>query len=352
MGNESKDQSLVLGVDGSEANPDVVPVEHQLALPPRAGTGVLAMAALSTKPGLETLNEGLGVMIGNLSYDEYRQFAGIIMKLRIEEDAEKHYDRAANIPSLSFEGWHGPSDVPNARPIMKTRMQKLLDFVGAHPSENIRNMKELLEERRKFNESDIMIQLVLLTRLYYMRGVNMLNPEADPEKGNSLRVREDKDISVRVGDKEIPILYVGKLNGKITVTYQDESFEWSQMNLEDGKTYVFGRIRGSFTVNNCKKALEDVFGEESLVEVPGLMERSVSRAGIAIECHGDDVSFFDRASKNTLSFAWEKFSSEGQPVARKSGISMYYSQPLEEADGSVSLGSSVILSDDGADNES
>lgn len=347
MSNEDRD--LILGADGNGEQPQQQNTgEQQLALHPRVGTGVLAMAALNARPGLESLNEGLGSMIGNLGYDEYRQFAGTLMQLRNEESEESDHGRDRNMPSLIFEGH---SDAPNDRPIMKTRMQKLLDFVEANPSGNIRNMKELLEERRKFNESDIMIQLVLLTRLYYMRGVNMLNPDADPEKSNSLRVREDKDISVRLGQKATPLLYVGKLNGKITVTYQDMCFEWSQMPLEDGKVYVFGRTAGSFTVNNCRRNLEGVFGEKGLVEVPGLMERQVSRAGIAIECHGDDISFFDRASKNTLSFAWEKFSSEGRPVAKKSGISMYYSQPYAGADGSVNLGSSVILSNDDAESQ-
>ncbi len=288
--------------------------------------GVEIMSVLTPSPALEQINDGLGTLIGKLEYDEYRELAGLLMQLRVEEDSDK---------SFEFDGTQ--------------RMQKLLAFVENSKSENIRNLKDLLEERRKFGERDVMQQLILLTRLYYLKGVNMLNPEADPSKESSLKVRDDKDIVVKLGGKsETQVLHIGKLDGQITIFYLDESDTRTQLALEPGKVYILGRGGYSFTVKNCEKNIDQVLGQ-NCVRLPGLLNRYLSRVGIAVECVGDEVFIYDRASKNQFAFSWERFSPEGKAMGGKAGISNYYSCPVPQDDGSVVLGNSEILSAPDAD---
>lgn len=293
------------------------------------------MSVLTPSPVLEQINDGLGTLIGKLEYNEYRELAGLLMQLRVEEDADTHAERYRVIPSFVFDD----------SPRVQTRMQKLLDFVENSKSENIRNLKDLLQKRSKFGESDVMQQLILLTRLYYLKGVNMLNPEADPSKESSLKVRDDKDIVVKLGGKsETQVLHVGKLNGQITIFYVDENYLQTQLTLEPGKVYILGRGGYSFTVKNCAKNIDQVLGQDC-VRLPGLLHRYLSRVGIAVECIGDEVFIYDRASKNHFAFSWERFSPEGKAMGGKVGISNYYSSPLSQEDGSVVLGDSESLSD-------
>lgn len=268
----------------------------------RRSHSVRSLKVLSRLLELESINDELGILIGNLKYNEYRELAKIFMQLSREERKDENTDMS------------------------KARIHRLMTFITNSSSENIRNMKDILARREKFNEKEIMQELVLLIRLYYLKGINILNPESDKRKANTIRARDDRDIVVRIGLETI--MSIRKSNGVIIASYINERNEIAKWQLRDGKIYIFGRDRSDcFTVKNCSKSIKDTLGGEKCILVSeGIPMKILSRVGLGAEVHGDEVSFYDRASCNA--FTVSKGSKDAKLMSRQSRVSAFGSPAM------------------------
>jgi hypothetical protein len=320
-----------------EAHPSSIePVEVLQPVQPVAGI----MDVLEQNSELETINDNLGTAIGNLAYNEYRQLVGILEQLREEDEEEKNGKMKPRFgaapehvpPSLVFPA---PLEA-NEKTRAQTKMQKLITFIENSPDEELRNLKPILEARWKFHDPEAMKQLTLLTRLYYLRGVNIANPENNPEKPTSLKIADDEEISLRIENNRTPIITFLKTGETISVRYSDLGNKTKLLQLQPGKVYIFGRIGESpFTVKNCEKNIHTTLNEQGGLPVKGIIQDGrVSRAGIGVEIKDGGIIIYDRASRNTLILNSTKL---------QTGESMvfYRSVNLHEAE-TVVLGSSVL----------
>jgi hypothetical protein len=299
------------------------------------------MDVLEENPELKEINDKLGTQIGKLAYNEYRHLVGILEQLREEEYDEAIQRRMGQrfgaepkpvAPSLAF-----PNNLEaNNGPRAQTKMQRLISFVENSVDEGLRNLKPLLEAHRKFHDHDAMTQLILLTRLYYLRGVNIINPENDPEKPRGLKIADDEEISLSVGSRETPIIRFSKTGDDISVRYSDLNRRTKILQLQPGKVYIFGRMgENLFTVKNCEKNIHSTLSEQGGIPVPGVLtDRKISRASIGVEIKDGEIIIYDRASKNTLILDSTKFPT-GESVI------VYNSAPFHEAE-TVVLGSTVF----------
>lgn len=306
-----------------------------------------AQSSLRITPELVRINGELGMLIQSLPYGEYRKLAGMLMLLRLQEEHGPREEKRAppppkdRIPTFVFvEKAHQPEVPEEKQTRMTTRMDRLIELVvEKSPDKDMQKMKRLLEERSQFDEDDIMAQLLLLTRLYYAKGVNMLNPD---DGSAMIELRDDKDmvVSTQGGD---PIIAVRKVDGKAIAQYPDERGIWNEIELEDGRTYRFGRAAENFTVKNCEGGLQQTLPNVTVVQ--GMMKGTVSRAGMGVEVRDEKVAFYDCASKNNMSFSWQKFAPNAREgtVRLRESISRYNSEAIQDKNGVSQLGSSVVL---------
>ncbi|MBP9771158.1 hypothetical protein KBC97_03270 [Candidatus Gracilibacteria bacterium] len=295
--------------------------------------GAMARAVIERPAAPEEVDNSIGRVIGNFGYDEYRKFIGILMQLRDEES--KDANPAKSEVKESPMSWVRPKNIKSPHEI---RMQRLLQFVSSSSDKNTRSLKELLKDKFKGEESDVMKKLIFLTRTHYVKGVNMLNPDGNPKEKSSLTAREDMNIALSLGTPGNTILRIGKFNGSLVAFYLDERNKSNQIELRDGNVYIFGRnVPGS---KGADGKMGEALSEKGCVMVPGILDPRMSRAGIAVECTGDEVFFYDRASKNTLNFSWQDVAPNGVivNVPRENRISQYQSVAGISFDGSLVLG--------------
>lgn len=324
--NDHDEELLVTDSKIAEALPPTETIFH-------VDFGAMARAVIERPAAPEEVDNSIGRVIGNFGYDEYRKFIGILMQLRDEESKEA--TPAKSEVKESPMSWVRPKNIKSPHEI---RMQRLLQFVSSSSDKNTRSLKDLLKDKFKGEESDVMKKLIFLTRTHYVKGVNMLNPDGNPKEKSSLTAREDMNIALSLGTPGNTILRIGKFNGSLVAFYLDERNKSNQIELLDGNVYIFGRnVPGS---KGADGKMGEALSEKGCVMVPGILDPRMSRAGIAVECTGDEVFFYDRASKNTLNFSWQDVAPNGVivNVPRENRISQYQSVAGISFDGSVVLG--------------
>ena len=188
---------------------------------------------------------------------------------------------------------------------------------------------ETMSPQEKHDMAD---NILLLIRMSYPFGVNMLNPQGLPDQENSLS--DEQPMIIQVGDVSLQIEKV-KDTSFIAVVHGKQ---------EDGKTHtahIHPLRDNSFVVAGRNIAISNIVGLKSNVihmwSDIEILSRQVSRGAIMILKQDGRIYVYDRGSRNEVTVKQGSLQVNYDPVS------------VIRADGTQSFGDSVLLTGGGFD---
>lgn len=221
----------------------------------------------------------------NLSYEEYRVLDGVLQDMR--------------------------QGVPGA-------VVRLSQLRGPKVQELASALLRSVDQRNPQETGKFAADAIMLLRMGYPYGKNVMNPSADPERESSFSAAMPMDIQLS-----------SRVQVRIT-PYADERGQCSLVRVEgadhvlrDGESIVVGRPLEKDTFFD--KKLSKPIALEVRGAVP-INNDSVSRAAILLERRGDRLFVFDRGSLGAIRVSQQQLQVKYDPTIRTErgyGESMY-----------------------------
>ncbi|MFA6305903.1 MAG: hypothetical protein WC651_04235 [Candidatus Gracilibacteria bacterium] len=270
-------------------------------------------------------SETVGNHLRNLPEKDFREFAGKLLELRINTLIDNKEPK---------------------NPPPKNRVKaELIPFLSAHKSQALREMAPHMAARISLIENSAEVtqaplefieNMILLSRLYHLRGINMVNPGSDPLRINSLPLKEGRAYIINLPGKEHVQITINQGNTVITAQNGYRAI------LQENIVYIIGRVSAhSLPIKHSDKTFDQIWPPETAQILPGFgINTQISRGGIGLEVKQERLSIYDRVSKNSFSFQETELpqDQESIPGATKD-IGSYHSAVMRNHLGDSVLGS-------------